>query len=79
MTIDSIGVALSPTSHSPELGTPAAHPGHLLFHPRPQHGCDRCPDVPCPWCDWDEGTCPDAWEHYRLWAGSETSWRRSVA
>lgn len=50
---------------------------HVDVHPRAQHGCDRCPPTPCV-CGWTIGTCPEAFEHRRAYAGSETTWRVSA-
>jgi hypothetical protein len=50
---------------------------HRDIHTRPQHGCDRCPRVPCV-CGWTVGLCPQAFEHRREYASSETTWRVSA-
>lgn len=46
---------------------------HKDIHTRPQHGCTLCPPTPCA-CGWTVGTCPDAFEHRRGYAGAETTW-----
>lgn len=46
---------------------------HRDIHTRPQHGCDRCPPTPCV-CGWRVGTCPQASEHRRGFAGAELTW-----
>lgn len=49
-----------------------------VFHPRPVHGCPKCPPAPCK-CGFDAGVCPDVGEHYRQWASSELAWREMSA
>jgi hypothetical protein len=79
---DSDASAHSATDH-PNSGTTAVdvHPRafvpsltHTDIHPKAQHGCERCPPTPCG-CGWIVGTCPQAFEHRRTAASSETYWR----
>lgn len=86
MIADRSRVSHSTATAPPESGTTAVnlHPTafvpsltHRDIHTKPQHGCDRCPRVPCV-CGWTVGTCPLAFEHRREYAGSESAWRVSA-
>ncbi len=45
---------------------------HRVIHAVPQPGCDNCPPVPCR-CGVTD--CPDVFDHSRVHAGAETTWR----
>jgi hypothetical protein len=80
MLTDISGVPAPAATRNHEAGTPFTPDRgwhRTSIHTRPQHGCDRCPPTPCV-CGHTDGTCPQAFEHRRAHAGSETTWRETA-
>lgn len=48
---------------------------HRHIHQVPQPGCDRCPPVACR-CG--AAGCPDVFDHSRVYAGAELTWREDA-
>lgn len=48
---------------------------HRHIHDPAQPGCKLCPPVPCR-CG--VADCPDVFDHSRMYAGAETTWREDA-